>query len=246
MTGQGSADLRSSIRQTAISWDFFLDMPAEKDAFCQVARLRKINRKEILFHEGDIANSVYYLLEGELIVTRISSSGREVVLYIHKKGALIGTLASLLNLPRNSSGQALTAGAVLEVQNSDFKSLVLKYPRMTDRILLQLYGTVDFVTAQHLSAFSDNAEIRLKKLLARLFSEELLKLRDDSAPDSISLSITQDQLACAIGVSREMVSRMLKRMQADGLINKSAHRIAFLNPGHFLTFLEIPSSRPQF
>lgn len=237
------ADLRKSIRQTAISWDFFLDLGAEKNAFCQAARLRKINRKEILFREGDAANSVFYLLEGELIVTRISSGGKEVVLYIHKKGALVGALASLLSLPRSSTDQALTAGIVLEVPNSDFRSLVSKFPKLTERILLQVYGTIDFVTSQHLSAFSDNAEIRLKKLLARLFSEELLKLKDDSAPDSISLRITQDQLACAIGVSREMVSRMLKRMQAEGLINKSAHRIAFLKPGHFLTFLEISPAR---
>jgi CRP/FNR family transcriptional regulator, cyclic AMP receptor protein len=225
--------------ETALSWDFFSNLPEERNAFFQIARQRRVNRKEILFREGDPANSVLYIAEGEVIITRVSSGGKEVVLYIHKKGALIGALAAVLGLPRNSTEQSIAPGIVFEAPGNHFKALIARFPKLNERLLLQLYGSLDFVTSARLSAFSDNAEIRLTKLLASLFSEALLESKPDSPPESISLNITQDQLACAIGISREMISRLLSRMQAERLIEKSAHRISFLKPDHFLRYLEI-------
>lgn len=228
-----------SAGETALSWDFFANLPEEKEAFMRLARQKKVSRKEVVFSEGDAAASVFYISEGRIIVSRTSSSGKEVVLYIHRKGALMGALAALLDQPRNSKEQAITPGILYEISSRDFRSLVERFPRLNQRLQLQLYGSQDYMTSQYLSAFSDSAEIRLKKLLARLFSEELLKLTPDGRPDSISLYVTQDQLACAIGISREMVSRLLKRLQTEGLLTKTAHKISFLKPEQFLSYLEI-------
>jgi CRP/FNR family transcriptional regulator, cyclic AMP receptor protein len=225
--------------ETALTWDFFNNLPDVRNAFYQISHLRHISKKEILDFEGNISTSVMYLVEGQVIVTRVSNNGKEVVLYIHKKGALMGMLGSLLSLPRHTSFRALTDGIVYDVQNTDFKSLVAKFPVLGERILLQQYLSMDMVTGLYLSACSDEADIRLKKLLARLYSEELLELKPEIPADSVSLTITQEQLACAIGASRSMVNKVLLRMQQEGLIVKSAHKISFLKPDHFLNYLEI-------
>jgi CRP/FNR family transcriptional regulator, cyclic AMP receptor protein len=243
LTEPAASSTTQSFSQSALSWEFFQDLPAERNAFYQMSRLRRVSKKEIVVMEGALANSVLYIVEGQVIVTRTSAGGKEVALYIHKKGALLGLPGSLLNLPRSITARALTPGIVYEVHSSDFRSLIAKFPVLNERIMLQHYLSLDFIMGLYLSAFSDDAEIRLKKLLARLFSEELLKLKPDKPTDSISLTITQDELACAIGVSRAMISRVLQRMQTEGLIAKSAHKISFLKPEQFLSYLEISSTQ---
>jgi CRP-like cAMP-binding protein len=179
--------------------------------------------------------------------TRISSSGKEVVTYIHRKGMLLCAESTPLNLASNTTEQAVTPCVLYVIQAHEFRSLAARYPRITERLVLQLFGSVDYMMAQYLSVFSDSAVVRLKKLLARLFSEALIKPKTKSQPNYIDMHVTQEQLACSIGVSREMVVRLLRRLQAEGIIKISARRISFLRPDEFLTYLKIvPTYRPLF
>jgi len=234
-----SMDASIQAADKAISYvDIFENLPDERSAFYRVAKKRRVDRKETLFLEGDVASSVFYILKGLVIVTMLSSNGKEVALYIHKKGALLGVQVLTGNTRRRASAYMLNDGIIYEVQNQDFKSLVARYPVLYDRIMLQMAMSFNFMCTQYLSAFTDDAETRLKKLLARLFSEELLKPLPDSHSDYYSLNVTEHQLASSIGVSRETISKLLGRMQQAGLIDRSAHKISFIKPEHFLNYLE--------
>lgn len=57
--------------------------------------------------------------------------------------------------------------------------------------------------------------------------------------DTISNYITQDYLAASVGISRERTNKLLRQLEQEGLISKSAHHITFLKPDHFLSYLEI-------
>jgi CRP/FNR family transcriptional regulator, cyclic AMP receptor protein len=229
----------ASAEKTPFTWDFFQDLPAEREAFYKIAQRRHLKRKEHLFCEGDGVDSIFYIAEGEIILSRISSSGKEIFLYIHRKGVFVGLPASMVNMPLRSNAQSLTPCVIYETKINDFKSLITGYPVLNDRVMMQLYITITFMNSQYLSAFTDDADTRLKKLLARLFSEELLQNIYDNQKEPIDLNVTQDHLAASIGVSREMVNRILHRFIVDGLINVSAHKISFLKPAHFLSYLEM-------
>ena len=125
------------------------------------------------------------------------------------------------------------------MHTSDFKSLQRKSPVFAQRVNLQLYMDLAFITNLYLSALTDDAETRIKKTLARLFSEELLKSQPEGQHDTITTYITQDYLAASVGVSRERANKLLRQLEQDGLISKSAHHITFLKPEHFLSYLEI-------
>jgi CRP-like cAMP-binding protein len=228
-----------SVEGAALTWDFFRDLPDEKNAFFQAARKRQIKKRETLFVEGSATNSVFYIAEGKVILTQVSSGGKEIVLYIHKKGALIGVAGSMSGLSRIMTARALTDVTFYELSNTEFKPMIAKNPVINERLVRQLSISLNFMASQYSSAFSEDAETRLTKLLSRLFSEELLNPKHDNNPGSISLMTTLDQLAGAIGASKSMVSRVLQRMQAEGLIEKSSHRITFLKPEHFISNMEI-------
>jgi CRP/FNR family cyclic AMP-dependent transcriptional regulator len=225
-------------RATA-SWDFFANLPAEREAFYSIGRRRTIQPKEHLFSIGEIIDKVYYIVEGKVILSTISRKGKEIVVYIHKSGGLLGLIGSLASQPRALSATALTACTIYEVRTADFKSLQRKSPVFSERVNLQLYMDLAFITNLYLSALTDDAETRIKKTLARLFSEELLKPQPEGQHDTISTYITQDYLAASVGISRERTNKLLGQLEQEGLISKSAHHITFLKPDHFLSYLEI-------
>ena len=74
----------------------FRDLPDQRNAFYQAAHVRRAERKEILLFEGESSDSVFYLKEGQAISTRVSTDGKEFVLYIYSKGAFIGSMAALV------------------------------------------------------------------------------------------------------------------------------------------------------
>jgi CRP-like cAMP-binding protein len=227
------------VDQTVLSWDFFKDMPAEREAYYRIAHHRMLNKKELLYFEGGNDNLVYYLVEGDIIVTKVSSNGKEIVVYIHKKGTLIGLPSAMTGMPRTSTARPLTTCVVYEAKASDFRSLVTKYPALMNSIMMQHYGSLGFMASQYLSAYCDDAETRLKKLLARLFSEELLDMQQDKAHDSILLNVTQDQIASAIGITRSRVNKILHRLEEKGHIKLSSHKISLVRPAYFLSYLEM-------
>jgi len=227
------------VRQAALSWDFFSGRSAEREAFYGIVRRRDLQRKERLFAEGDAVSSVYYVADGKVILTTGSRDGKEIVVYIHKAGTMIGLSGSMANQPRMVNALALTPCTIYEAQAGDFKSLLVKYPVLSERVNLQLYIVISFITHLYLSALTDDAETRMKKMLARSFSEELLRTSADGQHETISTGITQDHLASAIGVTRERANRILHRLERSGLISVAAHKITFLQPEHFLEYLEI-------
>jgi CRP-like cAMP-binding protein len=227
-----------SAEQAAVSWDYFHNLPDERAAFYGIATRRVLRRKERLFMEGDLLNSVYYVLEGELILTRLTSSGKEVVAHIVTKGALLGAWSTMVNWPQKASAQSLTASVVYEARANDFRNLIAEFPLLAERTMLQHRISSDILQAQYMSVFCDSPEIRLIKFIARLYSEQLLSLKYDNVQHTIQLNATQDQLASSVGITRPRVNKILHRLMAEGLINISAHKITFLKPAFFLSHIE--------
>jgi CRP/FNR family transcriptional regulator, cyclic AMP receptor protein len=217
--------------------DFFSGLPAERDAFYRIAQHRLLGKKEYLYTEGSPIDSIIYIADGTVLLSLTSIDGRETVINIGSEGLILG-LASMAGLPRTSSAQAFTPCSVYITSVSDFKLFVASHPVLYDRIIRQLYVSLNYMVYQYLSAFSDDAETRLKKLFSLLFGERLLLGKQTEANKAAVLEITQEQLGASIGISRSMVSRLLRRMKEAGLIQMSGRKIILLTPDYFLKFLE--------
>lgn len=196
-----------------------------------------LGKKEYLYTEGSPVNSIIYVAHGTVLLSLSSIGGREIVISIGNEGLILG-LASMAGLPRTSNAQAYTPCVVYVASVSDFKLFVANNPVLYDRIIRQLYGSLNYMVYQHLSAFSDDAETRLKKLFAQLFGEHIMQGKQTEVNKDGVLEITQEQVAASIGISRSMVSRLLRRMKKEGLIQMSGRKIMLLKPEDFLKLLE--------
>lgn len=182
---------------------------------------RTLQRGEMVF---PCEQGACFLLSGCVGIIRIDpASGKEVILYIVKPGEFFGN-----SWPRNTDGhksvaRALQNSRVGYVKGNNFRDLMLddafrdEMQRNLESRLMQLESRIEELV------FS-----RVKSRLARL----LVRLSGDFAGDCpehkgslISVTLTQNDVACLIGASREITSLTLNELRRAGSIAFHERRI---------------------
>lgn len=103
--------------------------------------VKECRADEVLFKEGDHADSVFLLLTGKLEVF-VKRGDQDVVLTETNPGTVTGELAVLCGIPRSASVRAQTDSAVLEWSDEAFRTLLLRDPHLSQRIFSQILRTL--------------------------------------------------------------------------------------------------------
>lgn len=181
---------------------------------------KRISQGTIVFDEGDRCGGVAFLLKGTIRVSKVGRNGREVVLYRLKKGdSCILTISSVLNnlsFPATAIVEEETEAVILSV--SSFKKLMSESPLMQQFVykllaerLLEVMTLID--------------EIIFRKLDERLCQY----LLEHSREDGDMIKITHDELAIELGTAREVVSRILKAFEREGMVQISRGKIQIVS-----------------
>ena len=160
---------------------------------------------EIIYHQGDIADSFYYIKKGKATVFMISPDGMEKTLNTASKGELIGEGAFFDRKPRVSSARAVTASELVIIDKKILLDLIRKNPPLAFDLLEILATRIRLLTTQLDSMTFMQADARIARLLL-----------DDMEDDSVSL--THEEIALTVGVSRITVTKTLSRLSAQGIL----------------------------
>lgn len=175
---------------------------------------RKYAPGELLFNEGDPCAGLFVIENGNVRIFKSSAAGREQVLAIDGPGSSVAELPVFDGGKYPASAAAVNDLAVLFVSRQDFHSLCLAHPQVALKVLRivgkRLRGLVAII--EELSFTTVRS--RLISLLVK-FAREQAK---SAGPVTITLPSSNQELAAHIGTVRELVSRNLSRLQAEGLI----------------------------
>lgn len=188
-------------------------------AIAQRAYQRTITSGINIIIEGLEAESCYFILSGQLRVTRMNKEGRIQVLARLGPGAPINII-SLLKEERinNASVESLTSVELLVLPANDFDYLMMTYPDFTTALLK--------VFAERMAKITNlAADLSLYTVRARL-AQFLIELADQ--PQSAG-GWTQDEIASQIGTVRDVVGRLLRDFEAQGLISRERQQVILLD-----------------
>ncbi len=176
---------------------------------------RRFQGGEIIFNEGDQCAGLYLVQSGNVRIFKSSAGGREQVLAIDGPGSSIAELPVFDGGNYPASAQAVNDCNLFFFSRQDFQALCLQHPQVALKVLRVVGGRLrrlvniieelSFTTVRH----------RLIALLVRLAKAE--GTRNGEAV-TVLLPANNSELAAQIGTVRELVSRNLSRLQADGLI----------------------------
>lgn len=183
---------------------------------------RQFSAGELIFGEGEPCAGLYVVQTGNVRIFKSSAGGREQVLAIDGPGSSIAELPVFDGGSYPASAQALTDCVLAFFSKQDFQALCLQHPQVALKVLRvvgarlrRLVGIIEelsFTTVRH----------RLIALLVRLGKAE-----GDREGDAITLMlpVNNSELAAHIGTVRELVSRNLSRLQAEGLIQTDGRNV---------------------
>jgi len=176
---------------------------------------------ELIFSEGDPCAGLFIIQSGAVKIFKTSASGREQVLGVERAGNSIAEVPIFDGGTYPASSLAVEESNLLFIRKEDFRALCLAHPEVALKVLKvvarRLRGLVGII--EELSF----ATVR-QRLLAYLLR---LALRTSPAKQGVefALPVSQQELAAELGTVRELVSRNLSRLQAEGLIKLQARSI---------------------
>lgn len=172
---------------------------------------------QFIFFQGSEADHFYYVLSGSAKSFISSEAGDERVLTIHRAGDLMGEASFFDRCPRVSSAAALTECRVAAIDRPQLERAFASHPELAFPMLEYLAGTIRL-----LSAHVDNMSFRpANQRIARYLLEEF----DRTSP----LSVTQEEIGRAVGVSRVTVNRVLSELEGEKILSVDYRSLKLLD-----------------
>jgi CRP/FNR family transcriptional regulator len=176
---------------------------------------------QIIFHEGDECRGFYIVESGQVKIFKTAPSGREQVLTVDGAGHSIGEVPVFDGEPYPASAVATTESTLLFVSKREFQTLVLEHPEVGLKVLKNVGGRLRRLVALIEELSFTTVRGRLIGMLARLAREQGERTERGT---EITLPGNQE-IAAHIGTVRELVSRNLGRLQAEGMIRVDGKRV---------------------
>ncbi len=186
--------------------------PALED-IAQMALVKRITRGQAVVLAGDRSDYVYFVLSGSLKVMVSDEEGREVILSILGQGELFGEMGMFGEQPRSASVMGIMASDLVMISKSDFRQLLEKHFDIAWRMMCNLADRLR------------NADRKIESLALMDVYGRVARLLIDMSEDvdgagTMVRKISKQDIAKMIGASREMVSRVMKDLATQGLIEE--------------------------
>ena len=201
-----------------MDWPLLAPLSAEeRAAVLQAARRRTFAKGEIVFHEGDPADSLHLVTSGHLAVRVSTPDGERATLNILGPGAHLGELA-LLGAP-GSQVRSATVVALDEVETrvvsaSAFADLCARHPAVQGLLVDLLATRVRELSGRLLETMYLGLDRRVYRSLHSLAA---LYGADDERGAPV-VPLTQEQLADLVGGTRPTVNQILQRLVEQRVI----------------------------
>lgn len=186
--------------------------PAEAGILTEHSLTRTYPANSILINEGDLTDSLYVILEGEVKVYACDESGKEVILNLMGPGEYFGELSLVDDLPRSASVMTLAPTRVMIISKASFKQCLAENAELA-------YNLIRSLTRQVRSLTDNVKSLALMDVYGRVAHVLLDMAVDRDGVKVIEQKLTHQDIANMVGASREMVSRILKDLARGGYIS---------------------------
>lgn len=183
---------------------------------------RRLGKGEILFIAGEEARGLYVVVSGAVRAFRESPDGREQVIHVERAGSTIAEVPVFDDRAYPSTVAADDETVVLFIDKRDVRRLILEHPKIGLAALKLLAGRL-----RRCSDLVESLSLReVGQRLARLLLAEA-DARGVRTGEGVrfELALTKHQIAARVGTVREVVSRSLARLQADGFVRLEARDV---------------------
>ncbi len=187
-----------------------------------------LRRSTTLFSQGQVADSVYYVEEGLLKLTRRNETGGRIILTIRGAGHLVGEEALMGGDAQTyyTEADVLTVSNIFKVPREVFNRAIAASPEFSAALISYLLDRRMALAEKVELLCLHDVEYRILHYLAEL-STVVSPVPD---AEGYQLPITQLELADLIGATRETTSTTLNQLERRGLLKLSRRMLTVPSP----------------
>jgi len=190
--------------------------------FLKHAHRKTFDAKKIIIHEGDVSDSLYYIIEGSVNVQAENEAGDEIILAHLNEGDFFGE-SGLFELDENDAGTRTawvitrSKSVLAEMNYNQFRKIASEDPSIMFLLTSQIFGRLRKTSHKVRDLIFLDVKGRIAHCLLELAKEPDAMTH----PDGMQIKSTRQDIAKMVGCSREMAGRVLKELEDEDLI--SAH-----------------------
>ena len=177
---------------------------------------------ELLFSEGEPCSGLYIIARGKVRIFKTSVNGREQVLAVNVPGESVAELPVFDGGSYPASAVAMEESEIAFISRRDFHAFCIEHPEVPLKVLSvvgarlrRLVGIIEELSF---------TTIR-QRLIAVLVKFAQTQGMETERGIEFQLPATHQELANQLGTVRELISRNLMRLQAEGLLDVDARQI---------------------
>ena len=181
-------------------------------------RPSKYRAGEVVFSQGDAADSVFYIQHGKVKLTVSTESGREAVVAILGENSFFGE-GSLLEQPvRLATATAITNCTLDRIGRSEMLRALHEEVAFSEAFIAHLLARNSRADADLVDHLLNSSEKRLARALLLLAN-----FGKEGRPEPITAKISQQTLAELVGTTRSRVSFFMNKFRKLGFIEYNGH-----------------------
>lgn len=183
---------------------------------------RQLDRKQVLFREGEPAAALYVIQSGRLKLTQLAPDGQEVLVRFVGPGEICAGVAALQGSSYPVTAQAVETARLLLWRREVLRDLCDRYPQIQTNILRAITGHLQESMTRTRELATERVAQRVARTLLRLARQAGREVAGGTLVDH---PLSRQELAEMAGTTLYTVSRLLSRWEADGIVEAGREKV---------------------
>jgi CRP/FNR family cyclic AMP-dependent transcriptional regulator len=170
-------------------------------------------KKQILFSQGDVADSVFYIQAGRVKLSVVSQRGKEAVIALMDAGSFFGEGCLAGKLVRLTSATVVDDSTIVRIDKQVMMHVLENEPTFSSMFLEYILARNLRIQEDLVDQLFNSSEKRLARVLLLLahFGKE-------GKPEPVIAKVSQETLAEMIGTTRSRVSFFMNKFRKLGFL----------------------------
>ena len=170
-------------------------------------------KKQILFSQGDGADSVFYIQTGRVKLTVVSQRGKEAVIALMDAGSFFGEGCLAGKLVRLTSATVVDKSTIVRIDKQVMIQMLENEPTFSSMFLEYILARNLRIQEDLVDQLFNSSEKRLARVLLLLahFGKE-------GKPEPVIAKVSQEMLAEMIGTTRSRVNFFMNKFRKLGFL----------------------------
>jgi len=174
----------------------------------------ELRKKQTVFSQGDPAEAVFYIQQGKVRLSVISSAGKEATIALLAPGDFVGEDCIANSHPlRMATATAMADSAMLRIERTEMVRSLHEQPALSDIFVSYLLARNARIQEDLVDQLFNSSEKRLARALLLL-----AQFGKEGTPETVVPKISQEVLAEMVGTTRARVNFFMNRFRKMGFI----------------------------